>query len=106
MTPAWSPWLQGLQAIFCIAAIVYTWFSNQRRADRNQVIALEAANRLLEQKVAQLDEHIKHMPCEGQWSELHAQYCALKATADNQNGWLESIARKVDRIDDWLRENK
>jgi hypothetical protein len=106
MMPTWLPWLQAAQSALFVASVLYTWWSNQRRADRHQVTAIEAANTLLDSRVTRLEEQVKHLPCEGQWSELHAECRALKATTENLNGWCESLARKLDRIDDWLRENK
>ena len=104
--PVWYLVIMAVQAVLVISSTIYAWRNNQRTADKRAVDDVKSANDALEHRVLLLEENAKHLPTAERMAELQSSVSVLVTKTEHLNGWLETVSRKLDRIDDWLRENK
>jgi len=102
-------WLQVVQGVMWIVLAIYTWYSKQQSARTSQVRALEVANELQERKLLLLEQRVQAMPCDAQcgaFRQLSSDVAVLKERTEHLDDWLTRMSDMVDRIDNYLRENR
>jgi hypothetical protein len=109
MKPEFLGWLQAIQIVFTIGLAVYTWRINREAARTSRVKALEVADAMQEQKIALLQQRIDSMPCDSQcqtFETLRSDVAVLNERTKNFDAWLNRMSNIVDRMDQWMRDNK
>lgn len=104
--PVWYLVIQATQAILVISSTIYTWRSAQQLAARSAVDDVRRKCDENEHRVLRLEEGIKHLPNAADVAELRANVGVLLERTKHLDGWIENVARGLERIDIWLRENK
>jgi predicted nucleic acid-binding Zn-ribbon protein len=88
-----------MQWIVMAAIGIYAWFVGRLSASAKDVTDLRL-------RVAQVEEHLKHIPSPDQITELHGQLQKLDAETRSNNNELRGIRESVNIISKYLLENK
>jgi negative regulator of replication initiation len=104
--PTWYLALQAASAVLGMSSLVYTWRSSQQAAARTALESVRTKCDENEHQIVKVLEAMRHLPTSDEIANLQRDVGRLLERTSNLNGWLETTNRKLDRIDDWLRENK
>jgi uncharacterized protein (DUF3084 family) len=92
-------WLDVLQWLFTIGIGVAVWIRTGRNQNRTDIQALDDRQDALERRVISAEENLKHAPTHEDIAKLQSQSSALDSK-------LDRVTNTVDRIHDYLMNNK
>lgn len=94
-----KPILPFLQWLVTGAAGVYAYMARRDSANAEEVVKLKG-------RVTALEEQMRHLPDQGLVNELAGEMKAVKASLDGVRELISPLVRTVDRINDYLLNQK
>lgn len=85
-------WMDLLQWAFTIAVMIFVWIDRGRKDNRDEIEGLE-------RRLIAAEEHLKRSPTHEDISRLREDYSGLNSKVDR-------VANTLDRIHDYLMNNK
>lgn len=92
-------WLDAIQWLFIVALAVWGWIDRGRKDNKGAIKELTQQTDALERRLITAEEHMKHSPTHEDIAKLQSQYSALDSK-------LDRVTSTVDRIHDYLMNNK
>jgi len=96
---AWKFWLDLLQWLFTIGVMVYVWLDRGRADNKKLIKELAEQHVALERRIITAEEGLKRAATHTDISALREEQASTRAT-------VERMASSVDRIHDYLLNNK
>ncbi len=90
---------EGMKWLVMAVIGIYTWFIGRQSASAAELLELRTRLITLEAKMAQV-------PSQAQLHELVASVAKLSGTVETVAARIEPVARSVDRVENYLLNNK
>jgi len=87
-----------------IANIFWSWHTRSQSASEARVKRLEDRLDLVEDRQITVEEQMKHLPTKDDLHAVKVQLADVLGLIGRQGSEIASVARVVDRIDNYLRE--
>lgn len=92
-------WLDVAQWVFTVGVMVFVWIDRGRSDNRGLIKQLHDRHDALERRLITAEEGLKRAPTHDDISALREEQASTRAT-------VERMASSVDRIHDYLMNNK
>lgn len=92
-------WLQAGNLLFTIGLAVFVWIDRGRKDNQEAIKTLSERHEALERRMITAEEHLRHAPTHDDIADLREEQAGIKST-------VERMAKAVDRIHDYLLNNK
>lgn len=96
--------LSFVAVLVSIANMLWSWHTKSQSAAADRVKKLEDRIDLVEDRQIALEGEFKHLPTKDDIHVLRVQLADLLGKINRQESEISSVARTVNRIDDYLRE--
>ncbi|MDO8838005.1 MAG: DUF2730 family protein [Parvibaculum sp.] len=118
MEPGWViAAVATINLVLAISSIVFTWYSNQNRAQRAEIQALEKlfADRderrrkdIGEQRdrITKVEADVEHLPNKEHLGDVYESINGVGQKVAAMEATLNAVGAQVSRIDDYLRREK
>ena len=99
-------WLGALNVLGTVAVAVYTWIATRDKDNAQHIkaveVALTAAVAAHTSRIERLENDIKHLPTQPEFSELQGDMRAMKATQEAIQRETHTVRLALTRIEDHL----
>ncbi|NML88363.1 DUF2730 family protein [Sphingobium sp. TB-6] len=93
-----------LALMLSAANMLWTWHAKSQSAAADRVKKVEEGQGELENRVLKLEADFRHLPTKEDLSAVSLQVERVLGKVSKQESEITSVARTVNRIDDYLRE--